>query len=97
MPAQPRGRLRFTLLKPALRPGPRSQLTETGVNTPMYPHFLSQAAEVRQREMLADAERRRLARQLAKHARASRIEQRAELRMSRAMVKVLRLRSELPS
>ena len=64
------------------------------MNTHMHPHFLSQAAEVRQRDMLADAERRGIARQLAKHARASRIERRAERRMSRAMVKVLRLRSE---
>lgn len=64
------------------------------MNTRMYPHFISQAAEVRQRDMLADAERRRITRQLAKHARASRIEQRAGRRMSRATVKVLRLRSE---
>jgi hypothetical protein len=70
------------------------QLTGEGVNTHMYPHFSSQVDEVRHREMLADAERRRIARQLAKHARASRIEQRAERRMSRAAVKVLRLRSE---
>jgi len=67
------------------------------VNTHMHPHLISQAAEVRQRDMLADAERRRIARQLAKHARASRIEQRAARRMSRATVKVLRLRSELLS
>ena len=60
----------------------------------MHPHFISQVAEIQQREMLADAERRRIARQLARHARASRIEQRAERRMSRATVKVLRLRSE---
>jgi hypothetical protein len=64
------------------------------VNTQMHAHFISQVAETRQREMLADAERRRIARQLARHARASRIEQRAERRMSRATVKVLRLRSE---
>ena len=63
----------------------------------MHPHFTNQVAEIRQREMRADAERRRIARQLAKHARASRIEQRAERRMSRATVKVLRLRSELLS
>jgi hypothetical protein len=63
----------------------------------MHPYFSSQVAEARQRKMLADAERRRVARQLAKHARASRIEQRAERRMSRATVKVLRLRSELLS
>jgi hypothetical protein len=63
----------------------------------MHPHFISQAAEARQREMLADAERRRITRQLARHAKASRIEQRAERRMSRATVKVLRLRSELLS
>ena len=67
------------------------------MNTHMHAHFISQVAEIRQREMLADAERRRIARQLARHARASRIEQRAERRMSRATVKVLRLRSELLS
>ncbi len=67
------------------------------MNLHMHPYFINQIAEVRQREMLADAERRRIARQLAKHARASRIEQRAERRMSRATVKVLRLRSELLS
>ena len=67
------------------------------MNTHMHPHFISQAAEVRQRDMLADAERHRIARQLAKHARASRIEQLAARRMSRATVKVLRLRSELLS
>ena len=60
----------------------------------MHPYYINQVAEVRQREMLADAERRRLARQLARLARASRIEQRAERRMSRATVKALRLRSE---
>jgi hypothetical protein len=67
------------------------------VNTHMHTYFINQVAGVRQREMLADAERRRIARQLAKHARASRIEQRADRRMSRATVKVLRLRSELLS
>jgi hypothetical protein len=65
------------------------------VNTHMHPHFTYQVGEVRQREMLVDAERRHIARQLAKHARASRIEQRAERRRRRATVKVLRLRSEL--
>jgi hypothetical protein len=79
----------------AARAGARWQLTGEGVNTHMHPHFMYQVADVRQREMLADAERRRIARQVAKHARASRIEQRAERRMSRATVKVLRLRSEL--
>jgi hypothetical protein len=67
------------------------------VNTHMYTHAINRVAEVRQREMLADAERHRIARQLAKHARASRIERRAERRMSRATVKALRLRSELLS
>jgi hypothetical protein len=60
----------------------------------MHSPFINQVAEIRQREMLADAERRRMARQLAKRARASRIERRAERRMSRAKVRVLRLRSE---
>ena len=63
----------------------------------MHPHSINQVAQVRHRDMLADAERRRIARQLAKHAPASRIEQRAERRMRRATVKVLRLRSELLS
>jgi hypothetical protein len=57
------------------------------VNTHMHPHFINQLSEIRQR--------RRIARQFARHGRASRIEQRAERRMSRATVKVLRLRSEL--
>jgi hypothetical protein len=60
----------------------------------MHSPFINEVAEIRQREMLADAERRRMARQLAKRARASRIERRAERRMSRAKVRVLRLRSE---
>jgi hypothetical protein len=63
----------------------------------MHTYAIHRVAEVRQGEMLAAAERHRIARQLAKHARASRIEQRAERRMSRATVKVLRLRSELLS
>jgi hypothetical protein len=67
------------------------------VNTYMHTHAINRVAEVRQGELLAAAERHRIARQLAKHARASRIEQRAERRMSRATVKVLRLRSELLS
>lgn len=67
------------------------------MNIHMHPYFINEIAEVRKREMLADAERRRIARHLAKHARASRIEQRAERRLSRATVKVLRLRSELLS
>jgi hypothetical protein len=67
------------------------------VSTDMHPNSINQVAGIRQREMLADAERHRIARQLAKHARASRIEQRAERCMSRATVKVLRLRSELLS
>jgi hypothetical protein len=67
------------------------------VNNHMHPHGMHQVAEVRRREMLAGAGRRGSARQVAKHARAARIEQRAERRMSRATVKVLRLRSELPA
>jgi hypothetical protein len=63
----------------------------------MYPFLIDQVADVRQHEMLADVERRRIAGQLAKHARASRIEQRAERRMSRAAVKAKRLRAELLS
>jgi hypothetical protein len=63
----------------------------------MHPHLIDQVADIRQREMLADAGRRRIAGQLARQARASRIEQRAEQRMSRATVKAKRLRSELSS
>jgi hypothetical protein len=59
------------------------------------PAFVSRVARLRQQEMLADAERRRVARRHAKLARASRREQRAERRMCRARSKVLRLRSEL--
>ncbi len=62
----------------------------------MYdPSFASRLAQLRQQEMLADAERRRVARRQAKLARASRREQRAERRMRRARSKVLRLPSEL--
>jgi hypothetical protein len=61
----------------------------------MHPYLINQVCEVRQREALAASGRRRRARQLAQHARASRIEQRAERRMSRAADKALRLRSEL--
>jgi hypothetical protein len=59
------------------------------------PSFVSVAARLGQQEMLADAERRRVARRWAKLARASRREQRAERRMCRAKSKALRLRSEL--
>jgi hypothetical protein len=65
------------------------------VNTHMHPYFIKQAGDLRQRELLAGAEQRRIARQLTRHARASRIEHRAERRMRRAAVKALRLRSEL--
>jgi hypothetical protein len=61
----------------------------------MHPHLIDQVATARHREMLADAEGRRAARQLARHARAARIEQRAERRMRRAAVKATRLRAEL--
>jgi hypothetical protein len=50
--------------------GAHRQLTGDGVNIHMHPYFINEIAEVRQHEMLADAERRRIARQLAKHARA---------------------------
>jgi hypothetical protein len=63
----------------------------------MHPHSSNQVIEIRQRELLADAERRRIARQVARHARASRVEQRAERRMNRATARALRLRSELLS
>ena len=67
------------------------------MSTDMYPHFSSQVIEIRRRELLADAERRRIARQVARHARASRIEQRAKRRVNRATARALRLRSELVS
>jgi hypothetical protein len=55
----------------------------------------SQLASERQREMLAQAERHRLARQLAAVARASRRAERAERRMRQAVRKALRLRAGL--
>jgi thiamine pyrophosphate-dependent acetolactate synthase large subunit-like protein len=61
----------------------------------VHPHVASQFARERHREMLAQAEQQRLARQLVKLARASRRAERAERRMRQALRKALRLRSEL--
>ena len=61
----------------------------------MQPHVASQFANERRREILAQVEQQRRARQLVKLARASRRAERAERRMRQALRKSLRLRSEL--
>lgn len=58
----------------------------------LHPHVASQLAGERHREMLAQAERHRLARQFAVAAKASR---RAERRMRQGARRALRLRTEL--
>lgn len=55
----------------------------------------SQLAKERQREMLAQAEQQRRARQLGALARASRRAERSERRMRRALRRALQLRAEL--
>ena len=61
----------------------------------MHPHVLGQLAGERRREMLAQAEQQRRARQLVALARASGRAERAERRMRRAVRKALRLRAGL--
>jgi hypothetical protein len=56
-----------------------------------YPYIGSQLARERQRDMLAEADQRRLVRQL-RHARASRRAAETEPRLRRALRTVLRLR-----
>jgi hypothetical protein len=61
----------------------------------MHPYVASQLAGERRRDMLAQAERQRRARQLIALARASRRAERAERRMRQAVRKALRLRAAL--
>lgn len=61
----------------------------------LHPHVASQLASERRREMLAEAEQQRRARQPVALARASRRAERAERRMRRAVRKALRLRAGL--
>jgi hypothetical protein len=57
----------------------------------MHPILASQLADERRRDMLAQAQQQRLARQLRALARASRRAQRAERRMRKAVRQALRL------
>jgi hypothetical protein len=61
----------------------------------MHPYVASQLARERRRDMLAQAQRQRRARQLVALARASRRAERAERRMRQAVRKALRLRGAL--
>jgi thiamine pyrophosphate-dependent acetolactate synthase large subunit-like protein len=61
----------------------------------MHPEILSLLASERHRDMLADAEQQRLARQLVSFRRASRRADRAERHMRRAVRKALQLRAAL--
>ncbi|HKA95152.1 MAG TPA: hypothetical protein VKD66_02715 [Streptosporangiaceae bacterium] len=61
----------------------------------LHPHIGGQLASERQREILAQAERHHLARQLAAVARASRRAARAERRLRLAVRRAVRLRAGL--
>jgi hypothetical protein len=61
----------------------------------MHPHMLGQLAAQKHRDMLAQAERDRLASQVSALARASRRAERAKHKMQKAARLALRLRSEL--
>ena len=61
----------------------------------MHPYVASQLARERHRDMLAQAQQQRRARQLIALARASRRAERAERRMRQAVRKALRLRAAL--
>jgi hypothetical protein len=61
----------------------------------MHPYVASQLARERRRDMLAQAQRQRRARQLVALARASRRAELAERRMRQAVRKALRLRGAL--
>jgi hypothetical protein len=61
----------------------------------MHPYVASQLGRERRRDMLAQAQRQRRARQLVALARASRRAERAERRMRQAVRKALRLRGAL--
>jgi thiamine pyrophosphate-dependent acetolactate synthase large subunit-like protein len=63
----------------------------------MHPEILSLLASERHREMLADAEQQRLARQFVSFRRASRRADRAERHMRRAVRRALQLRAALES
>jgi hypothetical protein len=58
----------------------------------MHPYTASQVARERQRDMLAQADHHRLARQLRQHARASQDARATEHRLRRALRATLRLR-----
>jgi len=60
-----------------------------------YPYAASQLASERQREVLAQARRQRVAEQLAALARASRRARRAERRMRHATRRARQLRARL--
>jgi hypothetical protein len=61
----------------------------------MHPLIISQLAADKRREMLAQAEQDRLAKQFAALARASRRAERAQRRLEKATRLTLRLRAEL--
>ena len=61
----------------------------------MHPYVASQLARERRRDMMAQAQRQRRARQLMALARASRRAERAERRMRQEVRKALRLRAAL--
>jgi hypothetical protein len=62
---------------------------------PMHPLIISQLAAEKRRDMLAQAEQDRRAKQAAALARASRRVERAQREMQKARRLALRLRSEL--
>jgi hypothetical protein len=62
---------------------------------PMHPLIISQLATEKRRDMLAQAEQDRRARQAAALARASRRAERAQRELQKARRLALRLRSEL--
>jgi len=61
----------------------------------MHPHMMGQLAAEKRRDMLAQARKDGLAKQLSDAARASRRAQRAERKLQKAERLALRLRSEL--
>jgi hypothetical protein len=61
----------------------------------IHPYMSSQLARERQRDMLAQADQHRLARELREHARASRRVERAERRLRHALRAALRLQTDV--
>jgi hypothetical protein len=61
----------------------------------MHPYVSQYLASERQREMLAYAEQQRVTRRLRADRRASRRAARAQPRVRRALLNILRLRAEL--